>query len=110
MSIRPRTIPAMPWRRNIHQMFDFSGSIVTSMIAAVSLMPLVAITPLLTLIEREDALPISLHVHHGPIVQGRGVERLVEMTEGRVPIVGVFALRVGVVDDEAKAHATGHRG
>jgi len=30
---------------------------------------------------------------------GRGVEGLVEATEGLVPIIGVFALRIGMVDN-----------
>ncbi len=39
----------------------------------------------------------------------RCIERFVEAAEGRVAIVGVFARGVGVMDDEAKAGATGHR-
>jgi SulP family sulfate permease len=38
------------------------------------------------------------------------VEGLVEATEGRFSIVGVFAFRVGVMDDQTKAHSAVHCG
>ena len=57
------------------------------------------------LFEREDALPIVFHVDHNPMVRCRGVQGFFEATKGCVPIVGVFAFRVGVVDKEAKAGA-----
>jgi len=54
---------------------------------------------------KENAFPVVLPVHHGPFVERRGIEGLVEATEGRFSIVGIFAFRVGVMDDQTKAHS-----
>ena len=61
------------------------------------------------LLEGEDAVPVVLHVGHNPFIHCGGVEGFVEATEARVSVVGVFAFRVGVMDNQAKADATGHR-
>src|SRR5260370_18638482 len=66
----------------------------------------VRLTPLF---KREDAFPIVLHVDNGPSIQRCGVQGLVEAPERRVPIVRVFALHVGMMDDQAEAGATRHR-
>src|SRR5215212_8957446 len=47
-------------------------------------------------IEREDGLPVPLHVDHGPTVQRRGIECLVEVADLRLAIVGIFPLGIGV--------------
>ena len=38
-----------------------------------------------------------------------GIERLVEPAEMRIPVVGIFALGIGVVDDQAEAAAVRRR-
>ena len=61
------------------------------------------------ILEGENAFPVVLPVHHGPFVERRGIEGLVEATEGRFSIVGIFAFRVGVMNDGAEAHAATDR-
>jgi hypothetical protein len=56
------------------------------------------------LLERKDHLPILLHVDHGPPVNGSGPQSDVETTEMRLPIVGIFAFGIGVVNDGAEAY------
>ena len=48
------------------------------------------------------SLPVVLHVDDGPALLRGLVERLVELADVRSAIVGIFALGVGVVDDEAE--------
>src|SRR3981081_782679 len=60
------------------------------------------------LLEWKDDLPILLHVDHRPIVHGRGVQRDVEMTKMRMPVIGIFAFGVSVMNDHAEAHAAAH--
>ena len=50
-----------------------------------------------------------LHVDHGPSVGRRRVQRLVEPPEMRFAVVGIFPLRIGVMDDQAEPRAAGHR-
>jgi hypothetical protein len=61
------------------------------------------------LLEGEDAVPVVLHVGHNPFIHCRGIEGFVEATEGCVSVVGVFAFRVGVMDNQAKAGTASHR-
>ena len=68
---------------------------------------MLAIGSVLTLFECKDALPIGLHVDYDPFIYCRGVQGFVQAAEGRVSIIGVFAFRVGVMDDKAKSGATG---
>jgi len=42
------------------------------------------------------------------VIQRRGVERLVEAAETRVAIIGIFAFRIGMMDQKAKPGAPGH--
>src|SRR4051812_13485184 len=60
------------------------------------------------LLERKDALPVSLHIHHGPVIHGSGVQRLVESAEVRFAIICVFTFGVGVMNENAKAYSTAH--
>jgi hypothetical protein len=39
------------------------------------------------------------------MIHRRGVQGLVEATEGGAPVAGIFAYRIGVMDKEAKAGA-----
>ena len=55
------------------------------------------------LLEGEDTLPVLLHVDDGPPVHRCGVQRHVQFAEMRMAIVGIFAFRIGVVDDQAKS-------
>ena len=43
-----------------------------------------------------------LHIHNGPAVSPGLVEGFVETANGRLTIVGIFALGIGVMDDEAE--------
>src|SRR5215204_7543810 len=60
------------------------------------------------LLERKHALPVSLHIHHGPVIHGSGIQRLVESAKVRFAIVCVFAFGVGVMNEKAKAYSTAH--
>ena len=51
------------------------------------------------LLKGEDALPVVLHVGYDPFIQRCGVQGFIEATEGCVPIIGVFAYCVSVMDD-----------
>src|SRR5262245_13095395 len=51
------------------------------------------------LVEGKDAGPVLLHVHDRPALRERLVERLVELADVRLPVVGPLAVRVGVVHD-----------
>jgi hypothetical protein len=55
-------------------------------------------------LEWKDDLPISLHIDHCPFVYGRGAQCDVEAAEMRLPVVGIFAFGVGVMDDHAAHH------
>src|SRR5262247_3621495 len=55
---------------------------------------------------REDLLPVRLHVDHRPVALPGFVERLVEPADVRVPVIGIFALGIGVMNN---AHETGTR-
>jgi hypothetical protein len=55
-----------------------------------------------TLAERKDHLPVLPHVDHGPLIHGRSVQRDIETSKMRLPIVGIFSLGVGVVNNGAK--------
>src|SRR5712672_2189343 len=57
------------------------------------------------LLERNDHLPILLHVDHGPLINGSGRQSDVETAEMRLPVVGIFAFGIGVVNDGAEAYA-----
>src|SRR4051794_38498215 len=59
------------------------------------------------LIEGKDALPVVLHVDHGPLVHRCGIQGDVEPSEMRLAIVGIFSHRIGMMDDQAKPHTTG---
>ena len=52
---------------------------------------------------REHRLPVVLHVDDRPALRLGLVERLVELADVRVAVVGEFALGVGVVDDQARS-------
>ena len=54
---------------------------------------------------RKNPLPVLLHIHDGPAVPPGLVEGFVETANGRLTIVGIFAVGIGVMDDEAKARA-----
>src|SRR5688572_11515328 len=56
-------------------------------------------------LEREDLLPVPLHVHDGPALRLRLIQRLVEFSDLRLPVVGVFALGIGVMHDAGEAGA-----
>src|SRR5215207_11054025 len=60
------------------------------------------------LLERKDALPVSLHIHHGPVIQGSGVQRLAESAKVRFAIICVFTFGVSVMNENAKAYSTAH--
>src|SRR5882757_3818065 len=60
--------------------------------------------------ERENRFPVVLHVDDGPTRCRGGVERLIEFSDRRGPVVGPFALCVGVVNDQAEAGAGPCRG
>lgn len=57
------------------------------------------------LLEGEDLLPVVFHADDGPAFGGGFIESLVELADGRFTVVGVFALGVGVVDDEHEVGA-----
>ena len=59
------------------------------------------------LVEGKDPLPIVLHINHGPPVHCCGVQRHIEFAEMRMAVVGVFAFRISMMHDQAKARATG---
>jgi hypothetical protein len=52
----------------------------------------------------KNGFPIIFHAHHRPAPRQRPVERLVELAERRVAVVGSLALGIGVMDE---AHETG---
>src|SRR4029079_18900442 len=58
----------------------------------------------------EDRLPIVLHVDHGPAFGRRLVERLVELADVGLAVVGIFAHRVGVMHQPHEAQALAERG
>src|SRR5258708_30098071 len=59
---------------------------------------------------RKNRLPILLHVDDRPALRGRLVQRLVELADLRLPVVGVFALGIGVVHEPHEARAIAGRG
>src|SRR5580658_1528859 len=61
------------------------------------------------LTEGEDAVPVVLHVGDDPFIDCCGIEGFVEATEGCVPVVGVFAYRIGMMDKQAEAGASRDR-
>ena len=48
-------------------------------------------------------LPVLLHVHHGPSTIERFIQRLIQMTDFRLSIIGPLPLCVSMVDDEHKS-------
>jgi len=56
------------------------------------------------LLERKDHLPILFHVDHVPLINGSGHQSDVETAEMRLPVVGIFAFGIGVVNDGAEAY------
>src|SRR5215471_14045138 len=61
----------------------------------------------LLLLERKYHLPVALHVDNRPMIGWREVERHVEAAEMRLPIVGVFAFGIGMMDEHAEPIAVG---
>src|SRR6266478_2807462 len=61
------------------------------------------------LLKFENALPVVFHIDDRPFIQRGGVQRFVEATKGRVPVVSIFAFGVGMMNNQAKAASTGHR-
>src|SRR5260221_7121965 len=61
------------------------------------------------LLKCENALPVVFHIDDRPFIQRGGVQRFVEATKGRVPVVSIFAFGVGMMNNQAKAASTGHR-
>src|ERR1700754_2925122 len=61
-------------------------------------------------LEREHLLPVLLHVDEGPAFRPGLVPCLVELSDLRWPVVGVFARGVRVVHDAGKARARACRG
>ena len=53
--------------------------------------------------ERKYALPVVLHVDHGPALSLGGVERLVQPAHGGIAVVGPFPFGIGVVHNQSKA-------
>jgi hypothetical protein len=51
----------------------------------------------LLFLEWKYELPVALHVHHGPIIDGRCFQCGVEMTEIRLLVVGIFAIGIGMI-------------
>src|SRR5262249_14254738 len=49
--------------------------------------------------EREDALPVRLHVYHSPAPRRGLVQGLVQLADFRGPVVGPFAIAVGVMHE-----------
>src|SRR3954451_5363637 len=84
-------------------MIPFNSSSVTN-----SKSPLASARVAPLLLERKDALPVSLHIHHGPVIHGSGVQRLVESAEVRFAIICVFTFGVSVMNENAKAYSTAH--
>src|SRR3954447_21150091 len=63
------------------------------------------------LLEREDAVPVSFHVNHGPAHGRRRVQRRVQPAEVRFTVVGIFAFRVSMVNQHPEVGTTAfHRG
>lgn len=59
---------------------------------------------------RKDRLPVFLHVNNCPASNGCFVQRLVELSDLRLSVVGIFALGVGMVDESHESRArTGRR-
>src|ERR1700735_993235 len=59
---------------------------------------------------RKHRLPILLHVDDGPTLYHRLVERLIELADFGIPIVGVFARRIGMVDEAGEAQPLSRHG
>jgi hypothetical protein len=57
------------------------------------------------LVEGKDMLPVLLHVDHRSTCSPLPRLAPIELAEMRMAVVGIFALRIGVVDDQAKARA-----
>jgi hypothetical protein len=58
-----------------------------------------------SLLEWEHFLPIPLHGNDGSIASRRLIQRPVELADLRLPVAGVFAIRVDVMDDTGDAPA-----
>src|SRR5271170_2741060 len=56
-----------------------------------------------TFFEGEYDRPVLLNIHHCPLIQRCNVQRLVELSEVRLAIIGVFTFDVRVMN---KAHET----
>src|SRR5437016_2681222 len=61
------------------------------------------VAPFSLFLEWVNDLPIVLHVYNGPAFRRGLVERLVEMADGGLAVVGPFTLGIGVVHDECEA-------
>src|SRR5580692_3478685 len=55
-------------------------------------------------------LPILLHIDDGPALCLRFIPCLVELADFGLPVVGVFALRIGVVHEPGKARPASRHG
>src|ERR1700688_201055 len=53
----------------------------------------------------KDQLPVLLHVDDGPAALHGLVQGVVELADVRLPVVGVFALGIGVMNEAGKARA-----
>lgn len=49
---------------------------------------------------REYRVPVSFHIHHNPVSRFGFFQRLVEHAEGRMSVIRIFAVRVGVVHEQ----------
>src|SRR5215470_18010615 len=61
-------------------------------------------------LEPEDRAPVAFHVDHSPATGSGFVERSVELAHVRLPVVGPFALGIGVVHEPGEARAAAIHG
>src|SRR5215471_3396971 len=71
--------------------------------AAITRMSFFMVVP--SVVERKDSLPIGFHADDNPFLRHGLVERLVELADRRLPVVGELALGVVVVHEEHQAPA-----
>ena len=48
-------------------------------------------------------LPVLLHVHNNPAIGISLVENLVQLADVAIPIVGILAIHIGVVKEQAES-------
>ena len=60
-------------------------------------------SPFALLFRRENRSPVPFHVDDGPTLFPRFVQCLVELADLRLPVVGVFALGIGMMDKSHEA-------